>query len=103
MNYKKVWRIIDRNPQDLHLAASLHVRRAIGQALVVFFEKLAKLPYPPDPIFVEVARRKQESRNEDERALASGEKSREDLRRENSIFAALGHGIVKLTGLKPLR
>jgi hypothetical protein len=33
------------------------------------------------------AREKQASRDEDARALASGEKSREQLRRENGAFA----------------
>lgn len=52
--------------------------------------------------FAEVARRKQASRDEDERALDSGEKSREDLRLENSIFAPFGKPKVNLIGLKPL-
>lgn len=34
-------------------------------------------------------REKQASREEDERALASGEKTREDLKRENGIFHGL--------------
>lgn len=103
MNHKKVWRIIDKYPQDITLSASLHVRRAIGQALVVFFERLAELPYPPSPFFAEIARRKQVSRDADEAALASGEKTREELRQENSILSPLGRGTVKLIGLKPLR
>lgn len=37
----------------------------------------------------ERAREKQESRERDEQALASGEKSREQLRRENGFFSAL--------------
>jgi hypothetical protein len=35
---------------------------------------------------VELSRAKQESREADDRALASGEKSREELRRENGLF-----------------
>jgi hypothetical protein len=35
----------------------------------------------------ERARQKQASRDEDERALAAGEKTMDDLRRENTIFA----------------
>jgi hypothetical protein len=35
---------------------------------------------------VDLIRAKQESREADERALASGKKSREDLRRENGLF-----------------
>ncbi|MFO0589008.1 MAG: hypothetical protein U0441_15770 [Polyangiaceae bacterium] len=38
-----------------------------------------------DPI--ERAAEKQRSREEDEAALASGQKTREDLRRENGLFA----------------
>jgi len=37
----------------------------------------------------EIQERKQASRDEDARALASGEKTREDLQKENSIFAGL--------------
>ncbi|MEZ4297218.1 MAG: hypothetical protein R3B70_19795 [Polyangiaceae bacterium] len=37
----------------------------------------------------ERAREKQESREGDERALASGEKTQEDLRRENGHFSSL--------------
>ena len=49
----------------------------------------------------ERAREKQRSRDEDARALASGEKSREELRREN------GHVVfpnvrISLSGFKPL-
>jgi hypothetical protein len=35
---------------------------------------------------VDLSRAKQESREADDRALASGEKSREELRRENGLF-----------------
>jgi hypothetical protein len=47
------------------------------------------------------AREKQISRDEDARALASGEKSREQLRRENGhfVFASVR---VSLRGAKPL-
>lgn len=54
--------------------------------------------------FVEVAIRKQASRDEDARALASNEKSREELRRENAILSPYGRPIrLKLIGMKPLR
>lgn len=54
--------------------------------------------------FAEIARRKQASRDEDEKALAAGLKTREELRRENSIFAPFGRPIpISLIGLKPLR
>jgi len=39
----------------------------------------------------ERAAQKQRSRDEDERALATGEKTREDLRIENGVFRALAH------------
>lgn len=47
------------------------------------------------------AREKQRSREEDLRALASGEKSREQLRRENGIFA-FPNVRISLRGAKPL-
>jgi hypothetical protein len=49
----------------------------------------------------ERAREKQRSRDEDARALASGEKSREELRRENSHFV-FPNVRVSLRGAKPL-
>jgi hypothetical protein len=49
----------------------------------------------------ERAREKQRSRDEDARALASGEKSRDDLRRENGHFA-FPNVRVSLRGAKPL-
>jgi hypothetical protein len=49
----------------------------------------------------ERAREKQRSRHEDARALASGEKSRDDLRRENGHFA-FPNVRVSLRGSKPL-
>ncbi len=52
---------------------------------------------------VEIARLKQASRDEDDRALASGQKSREQLRRENSIFAPLGPMRFRIRDAKPLR
>jgi hypothetical protein len=39
--------------------------------------------------FDERAREKQESRERDERAVASGEKTQEELRRENGHFSSL--------------
>lgn len=38
------------------------------------------------PSIVELARAEQESREADDRELPSGEKSREELRRENGLF-----------------
>ena len=49
----------------------------------------------------ERAQEKQRSRDKDARALASGEKSREELRRENSHFA-FPNVRVSLRGAKPL-
>ncbi len=49
----------------------------------------------------ERAREKQRSREDDARALASGEKSREELRRENGHFA-FPNVRVSLRGAKPL-
>lgn len=43
---------------------------------------MSKVPFDPD----ERARQKQASRDDDARALASGSKSREQLKRENSAF-----------------
>jgi hypothetical protein len=53
--------------------------------------------------FAEVAIRKQIARDDDARALASHEKSREELRRENAILSPYGRAPVKLIGAKPLR
>jgi len=60
---------------------------------------MAKEPDRPDP--QERAREKQLSREADARALASGEKSRDDLRRENGHFA-FRNVRVSLRGAKPL-
>ncbi len=49
----------------------------------------------------ERAREKQRSRDEDARALASGEKTREQLRRENGVFA-FPHVRISVRGSKPL-
>lgn len=54
--------------------------------------------------FEEVARRKQASRDEDARALAANEKTREELRRENAILSPYGRPVLRsLIGAKPLR
>lgn len=54
--------------------------------------------------FKEVARRKQASRDEDARALAANEKTREELRRENAILSPYGRPVpLSLIGAKPLR
>jgi len=54
--------------------------------------------------FQEVARRKQASRDADEKALAEGLITREELRRENSILAPFGRPVlISLIGKKPLR
>ena len=58
-----------------------------------------KEPEPLDP--AERAREKQRSRADDARALASGEKSREELRRENGHFA-FRNVRISLRGSKPL-
>jgi len=50
---------------------------------------------------IERAREKQESRDVDDRALASGQKSRDDLRRENGHFA-FRRVRISLRGAKPL-
>lgn len=42
------------------------------------------------PSMADLARAKEESREADARALESGEKSRDDLRRENGYFAFPG-------------
>jgi len=60
---------------------------------------MAKEPERFDP--KERAREKQRSREEDARALASGEKSREQLRRENGHFA-FRNVRVSARGTKPL-
>jgi len=57
---------------------------------------------PNELSLAEINERKQASRDEDERALAGGEKSREELRRENSIFAP-AEVRVELRGLKRFR
>ena len=49
----------------------------------------------------ERSREKQRSRDEDARALASGEKSREELQRENGHFS-FPNARVSLRGAKPL-
>jgi len=49
----------------------------------------------------ERAREKQRSRDEDARALASGEKTREPLRKENGLVLAR-HVRISLRGTKPL-
>lgn len=54
--------------------------------------------------FQEVAARKQASRDADEKRLANGLVTREELRRENSILAPFGRPIrISLIGQKPLR
>ena len=63
---------------------------------------MAKEPKEPEQLAVEDrAREKQRSREEDARALASGEKSREDLRRENGHFV-FPNVRVSARGSKPL-
>ena len=53
--------------------------------------------------FQEVARRKQASRDADEKALAEVSITREELRRENSILSPFGPVQIKLVGQKPIR
>jgi hypothetical protein len=60
---------------------------------------MAEEPERFDP--KERAREKQRSRDEDARALASGEKSREQLRRENGHFV-FPNVRISLRGSKPL-
>jgi hypothetical protein len=60
---------------------------------------MAQQPERLDP--EERAREKQRSREEDARALASGNKSREELRRENGHFA-FPNVRVSARGSKPL-
>jgi hypothetical protein len=60
---------------------------------------MPKEPERPDP--KERAREKKRSRDEDARALAAGEKSRDELRRENGHFA-FPRVRVSLRGAKPL-
>jgi hypothetical protein len=60
---------------------------------------MAEEPERLDP--KERAREKQRSREEDARALASGEKSPEDLQRENGHFS-FPNARVSLRGSKPL-
>jgi hypothetical protein len=43
VNYKKIWRKI-ANEDEFYPSDSLMVRRAIGEALIVFFTKLKALP-----------------------------------------------------------
>jgi len=50
----------------------------------------------------EIAARKQASRDEDARALASGEKTQEDLRRENGILSG-AKIVIHFDKAKPLR
>jgi hypothetical protein len=60
------------------------------------------MPQEPDRFDPqERAREKQRSREADERSLASGEKSRDELRRENGHFA-FRNVRVSLRGAKPL-
>jgi hypothetical protein len=60
------------------------------------------MPQEPDRFDPqERAREKQRSREADERSLASGEKSRDELRRENGHFA-FRNARVSLRGAKPL-
>jgi hypothetical protein len=60
---------------------------------------MQKEPKPLDP--KEREREKKLSRDEDARALAAGEKSRDELRRENGHFA-FPRVRVSLRGAKPL-
>ena len=60
---------------------------------------MSKQPDHLEPI--ERAREKQESRDADDRALASGQKSRDDLRRENGHFV-FRRVRISLRGAKPL-
>jgi CHASE3 domain sensor protein len=60
---------------------------------------VARHPHLLDP--VERAREKQRSREEDARALASGEKSSEQLQRENGHFS-FPNARISLRGTKPL-
>jgi hypothetical protein len=72
----------------------LHLR---GDDRILFF--MAQDPERLDP--AERAREKQLSREKDARALASGAKSRAQLRRENGLFA-FPKVRVSLRGAKPL-
>lgn len=57
------------------------------------FEKIKnRLEFDPKERSIE----KQKSRDEDQRSLDSGEKSQEDLRRENSMFSGLDFSKVKI-------
>ena len=64
-----------------------------------YFDYTMKQPERLDP--KERAREKQRSRDEDARALAAGEKSREQLQRENGHFT-FPNARVSLRGAKPL-
>jgi hypothetical protein len=58
----------------------------------------------PEPVGVLInADKKQASRDADAAALASGEKTREDLRKENSLFAPFGKIRILWKGAKPLK
>jgi hypothetical protein len=80
----------------------LHSKRAsclhVGQESRIFYV-MAKEPERFDP--KERAREKQRSREEDARALASGEKSREQLQRENGHFV-FPNVRISARGAKPL-
>lgn len=51
---------------------------------------------------VEIARRKQAQRDRDERDLRTGQKTREQLRRETGLFASMPRLEVRIRDSKPL-
>ena len=67
------------------------------------FPKIFSMNPRSEISFAEIAKRKQAQRDADARDLASGAKSREELRRENSLVAPFGSVRVLAGGAKPLR
>lgn len=60
------------------------------------------MPLDQPNLFAQRSAEKASSRADDERALAAGEKSREQLRQENSHFAALAHSPISWGDVKRL-
>lgn len=58
-------------------------RLAVSTEYLLSSSQMVRVPFDPE----QRAREKQASRDEDERALASGQKSREQLKHENGAFA----------------
>jgi hypothetical protein len=89
-------RIQTAQPNELPVGPAGVLHRVGGDPILYI---MAQDPEPLDP--TERAREKQLSREEDARALASGAKSRAQIRRENGLFV-FRNVRVSLRGAKPL-